>query len=140
MDEKLDFYITEHENNCDVIFIFLLVCWFLELTLSKLFLQPLDPGNSCFIVMYEWKLLFKSLWETLENITNISKLPFFTGTSNFLSTCMDKTQTLRVEKQITLSLYFVCFSGRTITFIVFSNSLCLSTLKLEVLGNMSNIL
>lgn len=107
----------------------------------RFFPQPLDPENSCFIVMYEWKLLFKSLWETLENITNISNLSFFIGTfSNFLSTYMDKTQTLRVEKQITLSLYFVCFLGRTITFMALPSSLYLRTLKLEVKGNMNNML
>jgi len=72
--------------------------------------------------MHEWKLVFKSLWETLENITSISKLPFFIGTfSNFLSTYVDRTQILRVENQIILSLYFVCFLGRTITFIVLPN-------------------
>lgn len=59
---------------------------------------------------------------------------------NFLFTFMHKPQTLRVEKQITLSLYFVCFLGRPIIFVVLPNSLYLRTLKLEVLGYMSNIL
>lgn len=87
--------------------------------LPRFFLQPLDPENLDFIVIYEWKLLFKSLWETLENRTIISRLPFFMCTfSNFITVCMDLTQTLRVEKQIILSLNFVCLLGRTITFIV----------------------